>query len=94
MLLPFDNPIVLCTIKGKDLRDKFFETGNDNYYITYGAYGAQLKDNIDPNATYYLVTDTYTALYAPNKLTEIARYDDTTFARDLLAEHIKSGGLG
>lgn len=93
MLLPFDNPIVLCSIKGRDLRDKFFETKNDNYYLAYGAYGAQLKEDIDPNATYYLVTDTYTSLYASNRLTEIARYDDTTFARDLLAEYIQSGGL-
>lgn len=94
MLLPFDNPIVLCSIKGRDLQDKFFETKNDNYYISYGTYGAHLKESIDPNATYYLVTDSYTLQWAPNNLTEVARYDDTTFARDLLAEHIKSGGLG
>ena len=92
-LLPFDNQIVLCSIKGRDLKSKFFETSNDRYYISYGTYGKNLKNNIDPNATYYIVTDTYTSQYKYNNLTEIARYDETTFARDLLAEYIRKGGL-
>ena len=92
-LLPFDNQIVLCSVKGRNLRDKFFFTNNDRYYITYGSYGQQIKNNIDPNATYYVVTDTYTSQYKYNQLTEIARLDETTFARDLLAEYIKKGGL-
>ena len=92
-LLPFDNQIVLCSIKGRDLRNKFFETSNDRYYISYGTYGSNLKNKINDNATYYIVTDTYTSQYKYNNLTEIARYDETTFARDLLAEYIKQGGL-
>jgi len=92
MLFPFDNPLVLCSIKGRDLQDRFFKS-QKNYYISYGEYGAQVERNVDPNATYYVLVDSYSSLYAPNKLTEIARYDETTFARDLLAEYIKKGGL-
>ena len=92
-LLPFDNDLVLCSIKGRDLREKFFETDNDRYYISYGDYGKQVKGNIDPNKTYYIVVDSYTSVYAPNRLTEIVRYNKKIYARDLLAEYIKSGGL-
>ena len=92
-ILPFDNNLVLCSIKGKDLRDRFFNTDNDRYYIGYGSYGEQLKKNIDPNGTYYVVVDVYTSQYAPNRLTEIARYEEEVFARDLLAEYVKKGGL-
>ena len=92
MLFPFDNPLVLCSIKGRDLQERFFKS-QKNYYIGYGEYGAQVERNINPNATYYVLVDSYSSLYAPNKLTEIARYDETTFARDLLAEYIKQGGL-
>ena len=94
MLLPFDNHLVLCSIKGKDLRDKFFYTDNTNYFISYGEYGASLKDNIDPDATYYLVVDSYTSTYAPNKLTEIQRCSEDIYARDLLAKYIQNGLLG
>ncbi len=92
-LLPFDNQIVLCSIKGRDLRNKFFYTNNDRYYISYGSYGEKLKNNINDNATYYIVTDTYTSQYRYNNLTEIARYDEGTFARDLIADYIREGGL-
>ena len=92
-LLPFDNVLVLCSIKGADLLNKFFYTNNSNYFISYGEYGANLKNNIDSNATYYIVTDRYTSLYKPNKLTEIEFYDETTYARDLYAEYIRQGNL-
>ncbi len=92
-ILPFDNHLVLCSIKGKDLADRFLFTNNARYYISYGDYGASLKEHIDPNEIYYVVVDTYTSLYAPNRLTEVARYEANVFARDLLAAHVKSGGL-
>lgn len=92
-LFPFDNQLVLCSIQGRYLQSRFFETTNDRYYISYGDYGRNLKDNIDPNKTYYVVVDSYTSSYAPNKLTEIQRYDETTFARDLLAQYAKDGGF-
>lgn len=93
-ILPFDNQLVLCSIKGSDLRSKFFETTNYRYYIAYGDYGASIKDNIQNDKTYYLVTDTYSSTYAPNNLTEIERYDANVFARDLLAKYIQKGGFG
>lgn len=93
MLLPFDNQLTLCSIKGSYLKWKFLETDNSNYFIYCGDYGESVKDNIDPNATYYVIVDSYTSTYGPNRLTEIARYDAETFARDLLAEYIKTGGL-
>ena len=92
-ILPFDNQLVLCSISGYYLKTKFFETNNENYYIAYGTYGEEVKSNIDNNATYYLVTDTYSSTYAPNHLTEIERYDESTFARDLLAKYIEQGGF-
>ena len=49
--------------------------------------------NIDPNGTYYIVVDTYTAFYAPNRLTVVAEYETGIYARDLLAEYISAGGM-
>ena len=93
MLFPFDNPIMLCSIKGYYLKKKFIETTNSDYYICYGEYGKSIKGNIDDNATYYVIVDSYTAQYTPNKLTVVKTYDNVTFARDLLAKYIKDGGL-
>ena len=92
MIFPFDNELVLCSVKGRDLISKFLQTTNTSYFIYCGEYGNSIKDSIDSNATYYLITDTYSSGYAPNRLTEIARYDANVFARDLLAEYIKAGG--
>ncbi len=92
-LFPFDNQLTLCSIKGRYLKQKFFETTNDSYYISYGSYGEQVKNNIDLNATYYVVVDSYTANYAPNKLTIVEEYDENTFPRDLFAAFVSSGGL-
>jgi 2',3'-cyclic-nucleotide 2'-phosphodiesterase (5'-nucleotidase family) len=93
-LFPFDNELVLCSIKGRDLIEKFLETDNRNYFVSYGDYGEQIKDNIDPDGTYYVVVDSYTSTYAPNNLTEIERYGAPVYARDLLANYIMMGGLG
>ncbi len=90
-LFPFDNELVLCSVKGRDLLDKFFNSTNDSYFIAYGDYGESVKNNIDLNATYYIIVDTYTSTYAPNNLTEVERYGADVFARDLLAEYIKQG---
>ena len=92
-IFPFDNQITLCSVKGRDLLRKFVETSNDRYYIHYGEYGKEVCKKIDNNATYYIVTDSYTAYYAYNNLTVVAEYDPTVFARDLLAEYIEAGGL-
>ena len=91
MILPFDNQIQLCSIKGSELLSKFINTSNSRYYISLSDYGTDIKNSIDKNATYYIITDTYCSSYAPNRLTVIDTYDQTTFARDLIADYIKDG---
>lgn len=87
-IMPFDNELVLCSVKGSDLLSKFINTSNSNYFIAR-------SDNrtIDPNGTYYIIVDSYTSTYAPNRLTEIERYGAEIYARDLLAEYIAQGKL-
>ena len=92
-LFPFDNDLVLCSIKGRDLQSRFFETSNDNYFICYGDYGESIRNNIDPNATYYVIVDTYSASYAHNNLTVVEEYEKGIYARDLIAEYMRQGGL-
>ena len=91
-LLPFDNQIVLCSVKGRDLLDKYINTDNPDYFVFYGEYGNSIKNNIDANATYYIVCDSYTSSYAYNRLTVIDTYAPDVYARDLVAEFIKNGG--
>ena len=93
MIFPFDNDLVLCSIKGSDLQKRFINTSDDRYYAGYGDYGREVKDHLDPNGTYYVIVDSYTSTYAPNRLTEVARYTSGVYARDLLAEYVKAGGL-
>ena len=90
-LFPFNNKLVLCSVQGKDLKNKFIYSTNDDYHIAMSSYGSSIT--INDNETYYIVVDTYTALYAPNRLTIIEFYDDTTYARDLLADAIEAGRL-
>ena len=51
MIMPFDNTLVLCSVKGSDLKKKFINTSNSNYFIGYTAYGRSLGGQIDNNAT-------------------------------------------
>ena len=90
-IFPFDNQLVLCSIQGRYLSSKFLFTSNSNYHIFCGEYGESIKNSVDPNATYYVIVDSYTSPYAPNHLTEIARYDANVYARDLLAEYFGEG---
>ena len=92
-IFPFDNTLVVCSVKGSDLLSRFIHTSNDNYFISYTEYGKTQQGSIDPNATYYVLVDTYTSTYAPNRLTEVARYTADVYARDLLADYIEAGGL-
>ena len=87
-LFPFDNELVLCSIKGSDLLNRFIYTDNNNYFIARPD-----SRSIDPNQTYYIVVDSYSSSYAPNRLTEVARYGADIFARDLLADYIATGAL-
>ncbi|MBO5777092.1 MAG: 5'-nucleotidase C-terminal domain-containing protein, partial [Clostridia bacterium] len=90
-LLPFNNQIALCSISGSALSSKFVNSTNSDYHNAYSTYGSSIKNNINTSATYYVVVDSYTASYAPNKLTVVEYYDDGIYARDLLAEEIKAG---
>ena len=93
-LFPFDNHLVLCSIQGKYLDSQFVNTSNENYYISYSSYGENNKNSINSNATYYLITDTYSSDYSYNHLTVIERYTTSDFfARDMIAEYIRSGGM-
>lgn len=85
-LLPFNNKLTLCAVSGADLRRVFLETQNSRYYV---AVAGDLA--VDDAATYYIVTDTYTSQYAPNRLTEVARFEEEYYARDLLADYIAGG---
>lgn len=89
-ILPFDNQLVLCSTTGKNLLRVFIETNNDRYHVYRDS---TIISSIDPTATYYVVTDTYTSTYSYNNLTEVERYKKGVYARDLLADYIKSGGL-
>ncbi len=93
-LLPFDNQITLCSIRGRDLISKFLETDHYAYFIKTTAYGESMRGSIDPDGIYYVVTDSYSAYYAPNNMTVIDTYAPDIFARDLLADYIAAGGLG
>lgn len=89
-LLPFDNQIVLCSVKGDKLRSRFINTGSD-YHTALSEYGKRIQSGISSSKTYYIVVDTYTALYKPNGLTIVAEYTPDVFARDLVANAIKRG---
>ena len=87
-ILPFDNCIVLCSIQGKDLKAKFINTDNEDYYISYGDYDlSTIKDN----QTYYIVVDQYTSSYGWNNITELEVSGDGIYARDLVADFISKG---
>lgn len=93
-IFPFDNDLVLCSVKGRDLISRFIETDNSNYYIYLGGKSKnEVMQSIDPNGIYYIVTDTYCSGYAPNKLTVVETYTAGVYARDLLAEYIAAGGM-
>lgn len=89
MIFPFDNQIVLCSIKGRDLRRVFYDDPNENYYMKYHLRSSDILDS----ATYYVITDTYSSTYSYNRMTEVARFNETTFARDLLAAYIREGRM-
>lgn len=92
-LFPFDNDIVLCSVKGSVLLQRFIYTDNTKYVISFGDQGSEVADSIDPNGTYYIVVDSYTSGYEPNQLTVVEMYETGIYARDLLAEYAKNGGF-
>lgn len=95
-LFTFDNPVVLCAVSGSRLKSQFINS--NNYYCYYGDDGQAIKNNVDDNATYYVVVDTYCANYdfrGMGFLQIVEYYDEARqfFSRDALANYIKAGGL-
>lgn len=91
-LFPFNNSMTLCTIKGIDLRDRFFNTDNSAYHIAYGDYGREIREKLNNgeglNDIYYIVVDSYSSDYAPNNLTVVESLGDTVYPRDLLQAYL------
>ena len=90
-LFPFDNELVLCAIRGQDLKERFLETDNRDYFI---CCDENLTAHIRDDEIYYVVVDSYSSTYPKNKLIEVERYGDSHYARDMLADYIQNGGLG
>lgn len=93
-LFPFDNEIVLCSIRGSNFANTQYITGNSNYYVNWSTYGESIRYNIDYSATYYLVTDTYTSDFYSNYMTIVDDLEVGKYARDLLADYVKEGKWG
>ncbi len=87
-ILPFDNDIVLGRIQGNYLNWKFLETTNSDYHI----YSTISSNEVSTTSYYYIIVDSYTSSYASNKITEVKRWKSEKYARDLLADYVKSGG--
>lgn len=91
-IFPFNNSMMLCSIKGVDLRDKFFNTENSKYHISYGSYGVEIRDKLNSGEglydTYYIVVDSYSSDYAPNRLTVVDSLGNSVYPRDLLQDYL------
>lgn len=90
-LLPFENKIVLCSLNGTEINNKFIHSSNSEYHVAYSAYGNTVKDSVlyNPKTTYYVVTDTYTSDY--HHLTVIDSLGDDVFAWNLLCDYLRQG---
>lgn len=82
-LMPFDNTLILGQISGAKLKTKFL---SGSYY----AAQAETMPEIQDDATYYIVTDSYTAYDAKNGITVVDHYDNY-YARDCIADFVKTG---
>ena len=86
--LPFDNDLVLGKIKGSDLIKNFLETDNTAYHV----YPELDASDVSENEYYYIIVDSYSSTYKPNRITEVKRSSSGKYARDLLADYVSAGG--
>ena len=86
-VLPFDNEIVLGKISGYYLKTQFLGS-RDNYHV----YSTVTSSQISDNEYYYIIVDSYSSTYSRNHIEEVVRLGSETYARDLLADFVKSGG--
>lgn len=87
-LLPFDNHITLCAIRGSDLKSRIINNTKDGV-VAYMPDSRTIEDN----KTYYIVVDTWTSDYSYYRCTVVEKWNEAYFARDLVADYIKKGGL-
>ena len=91
-LLPFENDIVLCSIKGTYLLSKFINSTNRNYYI----YSMIDASEVNSSETYYVITDSYSSDYKSNNLTVVKNLTleyGVGYARDLFAQYLRDNYL-
>ena len=91
-LLPFENDIVLCSIKGNDLINKFINSTNSNYYV----YSMIDASEVNSSETYYIITDSYSSDYKSNNLTVVKNLTleyGVGYARDLFAQYLRDNYL-
>ncbi len=95
-LFPFDNEMHLCSIKGSDLLDRYFN--NSSYVYARGTKAStietNLKNGVGLDETYYIVTDSYNTDYAANRLTVVKTLGTTAYPRDCFIEYIQAGKDG
>lgn len=92
-VLTFDNDIVLGKISGYYLKSQFINntsTAAQYYHI----YPKVAESSISNSKDYYIVIDSYSSTYKYNNITEVARLNSGTYARDLLADFVRDGGWG
>lgn len=92
-LFPFENNLELVSIRGSDLLDKFINSSNSNYAVSFSSYGSSISSTINRSQIYYIIVDQYTSTYAPNNLTVVASMNPKTFAYQLIVDYVKSGAL-
>jgi 2',3'-cyclic-nucleotide 2'-phosphodiesterase/3'-nucleotidase len=83
-ILPFDNTIGIASAKGSKLKQLFFSSSYSYYYC----YPSELTLNDDD--TYYIITDSWTYDYSPNKMNIVHEFDDLLYARDMVFEYLSS----
>ena len=87
-LLPQENELMLCGIRGSELDRLFIKVENKNFFIA-------LADDriIEPDSMYFIVIDAYTYGLISDNVTLVERYGAGVYARDLLADYIAAGRL-
>ena len=88
-VLPFDNEIVLGSIRGSDLI-KFLNKRTSSG-VKYTIYTTIETSQVSAGETYYIIVDSYTSTYRTNNITEVKRLGSGIYARDLLADYIRAG---
>ena len=98
-LFPFDNDVLLMSVRGDLLINNFIASTNPNYYLAYTDYGNTLRNNgslIDRDNYYIVITDTYTYDYLYQRNESLISFlgnlkEGGYYARDLFADYARAG---